>query len=68
MNYFKHSDLPKLAANRLKRKEARNPNKHIRKSNKMLKNLDIMDVYAARQTLSANASTAWKGGDLQDRQ
>ena len=68
MNYFKHSDLPKLAANRLKRKEARNPNKHIRKGNKMLKNLDIMDVYAARQTLSANASTAWKGGDLQDRQ
>ena len=68
MNYFKHSDLPKLAANRLRRHENRNPNTAIKKCNKRLANLDIMDIYAARQKMAASADATWKGGDLQDRQ
>ena len=41
----------------------------MKRSNKNVQSLDIMDVYAARQTIEARSTTgtAWRGGDLQDR-
>jgi len=48
MNYFKHSPLPKLASNRIRKQNARNPTLPQKRSNTRLENLDIMQVYAAR--------------------
>ena len=69
MNYFKHSPLPKLAANRVRKHNTRNPNKIIQRSNVALANLDILEVYAQRARMEARQSTGkvWKGGDDQDR-
>ena len=67
MNYFKHSPLPKLAANRVRKQNARNPNLIPRRKNTRLENMDIMDVYAARASLQAQKEHRWRGGDEQDR-
>ena len=65
MNYFKHSPLKELAKNRLKKYERRNPMAIKRRSNVRLENLDIMEVYAQRQTLAERRETGnmWRGGD-----
>ena len=69
MNYFKHSPLPKLAANRVRKHNGRNPDAPIIRSNVSLGNLDIMQVYAYRARMEAakTKKKVWKGGDVQDR-
>ena len=67
MNYFKHSPLPKVAANRVRRHNQRNPVLPQKRCNKNLAQLDIMGVYAAREALQTKAPTRWRGGDEQDR-
>ena len=64
MNYFKHSPLPKLASNRLRKVNARNPNNPAKRSNERLETLDIMQVYAQRKS---GMGARWAGGDEQDR-
>ena len=46
MNYFKYSPLPKLAANRLRKQQLRNPSKIQARDARRVENLDIMKVYA----------------------
>jgi len=54
MNYFKHSPLPKLAANRLRKQDLRNPSKLVQRDNRRIENLDIMKVYAQRNAKVRN--------------
>ena len=49
MNYFKHSPLPKLASNRIRKQNSRNPALPQKRCNTRLENLDIMQVYVARE-------------------
>ena len=63
MNYFKHSPLPKMAANRLRRESVQAPQRNKQPLNTRLETLDIMAVYAQRKNMGAR----WAGGDEQDR-
>ena len=67
MNYFKYSPLPKLAANRLRRHQVRNPNKILLRDNQRVENLDIMKVYAQREAKESKMQPRYKGGDDLDR-
>ena len=67
MNYFKYSPLPKLASNRLRKYDRRNPSLIAQRDNSRIENLDIMKVHAWRDAKEKGQHTRWAGGDDQDR-